>query len=71
MKSPIKRITFDVTNEQHRAAYFHLLKYRKWIMHFELEEPWLELPAMIERKLLNFYFDKDQAELRKGFSAAS
>lgn len=73
MKSPIKRVEFDVTNEQHRAAYFHLLNYRKWIMHFELEEPWLELPAMIERKLLNYYyhFEKDKAELRKGFSAAS
>lgn len=65
MKSPIKRIKFDASNQQHRAAYFHLLKYRKWIMYFELEGSWLEVPAMIERKLLDYYFEQEQLNLAK------
>ena len=62
MKSPINRIKFDPNNQFHRQAYFQFLLGRRWTMYFELEQPWLELPAMIERKLLLWYNERELAK---------
>lgn len=59
MKHKIERVTFDPSNKTHREAYHKFLVERKWYMHFKIESPWLELPAMIDEKLLLWYMEKD------------
>lgn len=61
MKSSIERITFDPNNLEHRLAYKEFIHNKRWLMHFKLETPWLELPAMISEKLLLWYMNKELA----------
>lgn len=61
MKSNIERIAFDPSNQKHREAFEEFINNKRWIMHFKLESPWLELPAMISEKLLLWYMKEERA----------
>lgn len=60
MKSPITRIEFDPSNDYHRDVFYRFLTDRRWTVYFELEYPWLELPAMCSHKIHLYYKDQEQ-----------
>ena len=59
-KRPMVR--FDVTDLEHRKLYANFMKDRTWgkcPVRFEIEPEWTDLIAMIENKLLKFYFKQE------------
>lgn len=62
MKSPIQRIDFDPSNSIHRRVYEHFLRHGQWAQHFNLPEPWRELPAYINRVMLLWYMEKENKQ---------
>lgn len=62
MKSPIERINFDPSNDHHRDVFYEFLKTGKWNLHFKLEQPWLELPAMCSYKTHMWNHEQDKLE---------
>ena len=55
----VVRIKFDPANKQHRQAYKTFISKGTWEQwRFDCEFPFLELPAMIERKLALYACEK-------------
>jgi len=55
----IKRVKYDAANEEHRNAYFNFLNTGRWCKHFEVEYPYVELPAQLAQQTLRFYRDRE------------
>lgn len=62
---------FDAANEEHRRAYLQYLKTRTWAgcpYQFICEQPYIELPASINQKLVDYYmgleFKKRKTKVR-------
>jgi len=56
---------FDAANPEHRAAYAEFLKKRTWEgcpYKFVLEEPYIDLPANINHRLVEYYLGKEFAD---------
>jgi hypothetical protein len=51
------RVNFDPTNKQHRLDYAQFIKYNNWKdgCRYLLEEPYMDIPTMINDKLVNYY----------------
>jgi hypothetical protein len=57
------QVAFDANNIEHRKAYQYFLKNSKWeskAPRFELEEPYLAIPFMIQHKLIDYYMTKEK-----------
>ena len=61
-------VNFDVTNKEHRKAFSQFIKDNTWsktTTRFVLEHPFIDIPSMIQHKLLNYYltseFKKEKA----------
>lgn len=54
------RVTFDPTNQEHLREYAIYLEQGRWPgnCRFELEYPYLEIPAMINAKLARHMLSK-------------
>lgn len=51
-------VKFDVNNVEHRKVYFNFWKNMKWdakAPRFEVEQPYLDVPSMIQSKLVQYY----------------
>lgn len=55
MKSPIQRIEFNASNKEHRDALFTFLDKGRWVKHFELKTPYIELPYQLYVETLQYY----------------
>lgn len=51
------RVNFDPTNRKHRLDYAQYLKYQNWKngCRYLLEEPYMDIPSMINDKLVHHY----------------
>ena len=51
------RIAFDPSNRKHRLDYAQFLRYNNWKngCQFFLEEPYMDIPSMINDKLVHYY----------------
>lgn len=56
-------IAFDATNKQHREYWYNFVKDNTWgtcpVRFIVPDSIGLDLPAMIERELMNYYVDKE------------
>lgn len=55
-------ITFEVDNPFHRRMFACFLEHNKWMPEsprFVLEHPYVNVPLMIQTKLLKYYIDKE------------
>lgn len=53
---------FDVTNAEHRQAYFEYRKHNSWQKckyQFVIEDTYIDLPSMIDNKLVNYYLNNE------------
>lgn len=55
--NPTPRIEFNPANKQHRLDYARFIKYNNWKdgCRYLLEEPYMDIPTMINDKLVNHY----------------
>lgn len=51
------RVNFDPANRKHRLDYAQFLKYNNWKngCKYLLEEPYVDIPTMIQDKLVRHY----------------
>lgn len=55
-------VKFDPNEINHRAAFYKFLKTYAWgadSIRFVLESPYVDVPSMIQIKLLNWYMDNE------------
>lgn len=54
---PEPRIAFNPANKQHRLDYAQFIKYNNWKngCKYFLEEPYMDIPTMINDKLVQHY----------------
>jgi hypothetical protein len=53
---------FDAENEEHRRAYFTYINSRSWDgckFRFIVEEPYVDLPTNIDRKMISYYIARE------------
>lgn len=52
-----ERVVFDPANKQHRLDYARFLKYNNWkeCCHYLLEDPYMDIPTMINDKLIAYF----------------
>lgn len=58
-------LEFDVKNTTHRQHYHYFMKNMKWrpsAPKFVLESPFVNIPLMIQHKLLEFYLNSEYKE---------
>jgi hypothetical protein len=58
-------IEFDAKNTTHRQHFHHFMKKNKWresAPRFVLESPYVNVPVMIQQKLLEFYLNNEYKE---------
>lgn len=55
----IKREDFDPTNSEHRKALFTFISESRWIKHFNLHKPYLEIPHQCMIETLQYYADQE------------
>lgn len=55
--SPKPRVAFEPSNRKHRLDYAQFLRYNNWKdgCQFLLEEPYMDIPSMINDKLVHYY----------------
>ena len=55
--NPVPRVIFNPANKQHRLDYAQFIKYNNWRTgcRFLLEEPYMNIPTLIQDKLVNYY----------------
>jgi hypothetical protein len=61
---------FDATNADHRRAYVRYLKTNSWAdcpYQFICEHPYIELPANINQKLVEYYLALDFKKVKLKF----
>lgn len=51
------RVNFNPANKQHRLDYAQFIKYNNWKTgcQYLLEEPYMDIPTMIQDKLVRYY----------------
>ncbi len=62
MIKTIEPVNFDAANTEHRMAFHSFVKYNTWSKsktRFLLENPYVDIPSMIQNKLLNYYLTKE------------
>ena len=55
-------VDFDVKNPEHRQVFHTFIKENTWgktKTRFVLEHPYVDIPTMIQNKLLDFYLTKE------------
>jgi hypothetical protein len=58
-------IEFDAKNTTHRQHFHYFMKNNKWresAPRFVLESPFVNVPVMIQQKLLEFYLNNEYKE---------
>ena len=68
-----KYVDFDPNNKKHRIAFCEFKLTGRWpdSMRFNLDPLYVNVPSMINQKLLDFYFGRDRAipkELKEKYS---
>ena len=56
--SALKRVNFDPTNEDHLKALHQFRSQGRWFIHFNVEEPYQEVPTTVYNKLMNHVLSK-------------
>ena len=55
-------VEFDPANRQHRKDYAEFLRTGRWthcLVRYELDEPSGELQGMIQRRILEYYMERE------------
>lgn len=58
-------VEFDVKNTTHRQHYHYFMRNLKWrpsAPRFILESPFVNIPLMMQHKLLEYYLDNEYKE---------
>jgi hypothetical protein len=61
-------VKYDVNNITHRKAYYHFQNKFKWhpkAPRFIVEPPFLDVPTMIQSKLLSYYLKQEFTNRKK------
>lgn len=61
------RVLFDPGNKKHREGYAYFLKHRSWPrdLHFYLEWPYVNIPAMCQDRLTRYFLKVPQNDFRE------
>lgn len=62
MINPVVLVNFDASNKKHRNDYYTFIKENTWAKsktRYMLEHPFVDIPSMIQHKLLNYYLNRE------------